>query len=43
MGYALWMEEETAWCAGTHEYRPLGVGERCGVTLKFLMQFADNG
>ena len=25
MGFALWTDRETAWCAGTHEYRPLGV------------------
>jgi hypothetical protein len=26
MGFALWIERDTAWCAGTHEYRPMGVG-----------------
>ena len=26
MGFALWIEGDTAWCAGTHEYRPMGVG-----------------
>ncbi|MEZ5399609.1 MAG: hypothetical protein R2729_08050 [Bryobacteraceae bacterium] len=25
MGFALWIDTETAWCAGTHEYRPMGV------------------
>jgi len=25
MGFALWVDHDTAWCAGTHEYRPLGV------------------
>lgn len=25
MGFALWIETDTAWCAGTHEYRPMGV------------------
>jgi hypothetical protein len=25
MGFALWVDEDTAWCAGTHEYRPMGV------------------
>lgn len=25
MGYALWVEEETAWAQGTHEYKPMGV------------------
>ena len=25
MGFALWVDGETAWCAGTHEYRPMGV------------------
>lgn len=24
MGFALWIDRETAWCAGTHEYRPMG-------------------
>ncbi len=24
MGFALWLDSETAWCAGTHEYRPMG-------------------
>jgi len=25
MGFALWTDEETAWAAGTHEYRPMGM------------------
>jgi hypothetical protein len=25
MGFALWVDGETAWAAGTHEYRPMGV------------------
>jgi hypothetical protein len=25
MGFALWIEGDTAWCAGAHEYRPMGV------------------
>lgn len=25
MGFALWVDDDTAWCAGTHEYRPMGV------------------
>lgn len=25
MGFALWIDGDTAWCAGTHEYRPMGV------------------
>jgi len=25
MGFALWMEGDTAWAAGTHEYRPMGL------------------
>lgn len=25
MGYAVWLEEEVAWAAGTYEYRPFGV------------------
>jgi hypothetical protein len=25
MAFALWIDGETAWAAGTHEYRPLGV------------------
>ena len=24
MGFALWLDREEAWCAGTHEYRPMG-------------------
>ena len=24
MGFALWLDPETACCSGTHEYRPLG-------------------
>jgi hypothetical protein len=24
MGFALWMDGEQAWAAGTHEYRPMG-------------------
>jgi hypothetical protein len=25
VGFALWIDGDTAWCAGTHEYRPMGV------------------
>lgn len=25
MGFALWSDGETAWAAGAHEYRPLGL------------------
>jgi hypothetical protein len=25
MAFALWLDGETAWAAGTHEYRPMGV------------------
>jgi hypothetical protein len=25
MGFALWLDDHTAWAAGTHEYRPMGV------------------
>jgi hypothetical protein len=24
MGFAVWIEQETAWAQGTHEYRPMG-------------------
>lgn len=24
MGFALWVEDDTAWAQGTHEYRPMG-------------------
>ena len=24
MGFALWLETDTAWAQGTHEYRPMG-------------------
>lgn len=26
MGFALWSDGDIAYCAGTHEYRPMGVG-----------------
>lgn len=26
MGFALWIDGDTAWAQGTHEYRPMGVG-----------------
>jgi hypothetical protein len=25
MGFAVWIDGDTAWCGGTHEYRPMGV------------------
>ena len=25
MAFALWADQDTAWAAGTHEYRPMGV------------------
>jgi hypothetical protein len=25
MAFALWIDSDTAWAAGTHEYRPMGV------------------
>jgi hypothetical protein len=25
MAFALWVDSDSAWAAGTHEYRPLGV------------------
>lgn len=33
MGFALWVEKETAWCAGTHEYRPMGVAVIAATSL----------
>lgn len=33
MGFALWIESDTAWCAGTHEYRPMGVAVVAASTL----------
>jgi hypothetical protein len=24
MGFALWTDKDLLWCAGTHEYRPMG-------------------
>lgn len=24
MGFAVWLDSQTAWAAGTHEYRPMG-------------------
>ncbi len=34
MGFALWIDEETAWAQGTHEYRPMGAAV-IGVTCVF--------
>lgn len=33
MGFALWIEGETAWCAGTHEYRPMGAAVIASTSL----------
>lgn len=33
MGFALWIERDTAWCAGTHEYRPMGVAVIAATSL----------
>jgi hypothetical protein len=33
MGFALWVDRETAWCAGTHEYRPMGVAVIAATSL----------
>lgn len=33
MGFALWVDHETAWCAGTHEYRPMGVAVIAATSL----------
>ncbi len=33
MGFALWIDSETAWCAGTHEYRPMGVAVIASTSL----------
>lgn len=33
MGFALWVEHDTAWCAGTHEYRPMGVAVIAATSL----------
>jgi hypothetical protein len=33
MGFALWIEKDTAWCAGTHEYRPMGVAVIAATSL----------
>jgi hypothetical protein len=33
MGFALWIGPETAWCAGTHEYRPMGVAVIASASL----------
>ena len=35
MGFALWIDSETAWAQGTHEYRPMGtavIGVSCVFT-----------
>ncbi len=37
MGFALWIDEETAWAQGTHEYRPMGaavIGVSCVFTSR---------
>lgn len=33
MGFALWTDNDTAWAAGTHEYRPMGVAVIAGSGL----------
>jgi hypothetical protein len=33
MGFALWVEDGLAWCAGTHEYKPMGVAVIAASTL----------
>jgi len=33
MGFALWTDHDTAWAAGTHEYRPMGVAVIAGSNL----------
>lgn len=33
MGFALWIEHDTAWCVGTHEYRPMGVAVIAATSL----------
>ena len=30
MGFALWTDDDMAWAAGTHEYRPMGVAVIAG-------------
>lgn len=37
MGFALWIDEDTAWAQGTHEYRPMGaavIGISCVFTSR---------
>jgi len=33
MGFALWTDNDTAWAAGTHEYRPMGIAVIAGTCL----------
>ena len=33
MGFALWTDHDTAWAAGTHEYRPMGVAVIAGSNI----------
>lgn len=40
MGYALWVEGETAWAQGTHEYKPLGVAVIASTQLFRARDFA---
>lgn len=34
MGFALWIDNDTAWAEGTHEYRPMGAAV-ISVTAQF--------
>jgi hypothetical protein len=42
MGFALWIDGDTAWCAGTHEYRPMGVAVIAASALFIARDFDRN-
>jgi hypothetical protein len=39
MGFALWTNDDTAWAAGTHEYRPMGVAVIAGTGVFTAQDF----
>ncbi len=39
MGFALWVDGDTAWCSGTHEYRPMGAAVIASTHLFSTLDF----
>lgn len=39
MGFALWIDSDVAWCAGTHEYKPMGVAVIATSSLFYSRDF----